>query len=72
MRTQAIIKSYEDKGSYSCNIHIERGLFYYRVMPFGLKNRGTTYQMLMNEMFTALLGKTMEIYIDDMVVKSKE
>ena len=41
-------------------------------MPFGLKNRGTTYQMLMNEMFTALLGKTMEIYIDDMVVKSKE
>ena len=50
---------------------IERGLFYYKVMPFGLKKVGPTYQRLMNKMFIALLGKTAEIYIDDMVIKRK-
>ena len=39
-------------------------------MPFGLKNAGTTYQRLVNKMFQELLGKTMEVYIDDMLVKS--
>ena len=50
-------------------IHIaftmERGLFCYKVMPFGLKNTGATYQMLMNKMFAVLLGRTMKIYIND-------
>ena len=41
-------------------------------MPFGLKNVGTTYQRLVTKMFKPLLGKTMEVYIDDMLVKSKE
>ena len=41
-------------------------------MPFGLKNVGTTYQRLVTKMFRPLLGKTMEVYIDDMLVKSKE
>lgn len=40
-------------------------------MPFGLKNAGSTYQRLVNEMFKDLLGDTMEVYIDDMLVKSK-
>ena len=40
-------------------------------MPFGLKNAGSTYQRMMTRMFEPLLGKNMEIYIDDMVVKSK-
>ena len=47
-------------------------LFYYNVMPFGLKNVGTTYQRLVTKMFRPLLGKTIEVYIDDMLVKSKE
>ena len=41
-------------------------------MSFGLKNVGTTYQRLVTKMFKPLLGKTMEVYIDDMLVKSKQ
>uniref|UniRef100_A0A2N9GJX8 Reverse transcriptase domain-containing protein n=1 Tax=Fagus sylvatica TaxID=28930 RepID=A0A2N9GJX8_FAGSY len=41
-----------------------------RVMPFGLKNVGGTYQRMVIKMFSELLGKTVEVYIDDMVVKS--
>ena len=40
-------------------------------MPFGLKNAGATYQRMMTRMFESQLGKNIEIYIDDMVVKSK-
>ena len=39
-------------------------------MPFGLKNAGATYQRLVNEMFSDQLVNTMEVYIDDMLVKS--
>ena len=49
-----------------------RGLFCYNVMPFGLKNVGATFQRLVTKMFRPLLGKTMEVYIDDMLVKSKQ
>ena len=40
-------------------------------MPFGLKNAGSTYQRMMTRMFEPQLGKSIEIYVDDMVVKSK-
>ena len=40
-------------------------------MPFGLKNAGSTYQRMMTRMFEPQLGKNFEIYVDDMVVKSK-
>ena len=40
-------------------------------MPFGLKNAGSTYQWMMTKMFKPWLGKTIEVYIYDMVVKSK-
>ncbi|XP_024004829.1 uncharacterized protein LOC112081985 [Eutrema salsugineum] len=48
----------------------DRGIYCYKVMPFGLKNAGATYQRLVNRMFASQLGRTMEVYIDDMLVKS--
>ena len=50
----------------------ERGLSCYEVMPFGLKNAGAMYQRLINRMFNKHIGKKVEAYIDDMVVKSKK
>ena len=47
------------------------GNYHYKVMPFGLKNAGSTYQRMMTRMFKPQLGKNIEVYIDDMVVKSK-
>ena len=41
-------------------------------MPFGLKNVGATYQRLVIKIFRPLMGKTMEVYIDNMLVKSQE
>ena len=41
-------------------------------MPFDLKNAGATYQRAMNAIFHDILGQHMEIYIDDIVVKSKK
>ena len=48
------------------------GLYCYNMMPFGLKNAGDTYQRLVMKMFRLLFGSTMEVYIDDMLVKSKQ
>ena len=50
----------------------QHGLYYYDVMPFGLKNVGATYQRLVTKIFRPLLGNTMKAYIDDTLVKSKE
>ena len=41
-------------------------------MPFGLKNVGATYQRLVNQMFNKQIGRNMEVYVDNMLVKSKE
>ena len=48
------------------------GLYYYNVMPIGLKNARATYQRLVTMMFRPLLSSTMEVYIIDMLVKSKQ
>ena len=48
------------------------GTFEWLVIPFGLKNDGATYQRVMNAIFHDMLGHHMEIYIDDIVVKSKK
>ena len=48
----------------------EKRLYCYRVMPFRLKNVGTTYQRLVNKVFVDKIDHTMEVYIDDMLVKS--
>ena len=47
------------------------GIYCYKVMSFGLKNAGATYQRMVTRMFEDQIGKKMEIYIDDMVVKSR-
>ena len=49
----------------------DRGLYCYKVMPFGLKNASATYQRMVNMMFTEQRGRTMEVYVDDVLVKSK-
>ena len=41
-------------------------------MPFRLKNARATYQKLVNKMFSKWNGRNMEVYVDDMLVKSKE
>ncbi|KAM1710970.1 hypothetical protein COP1_001282 [Malus domestica] len=48
----------------------DRGLYCYKVMPFGLKNAEATYQRLVNSMFAEQIGKSMEVYVDAMLVKS--
>ena len=47
-----------------------QGLFCYKVMPFGLKNARATYQRLMNKMFAHQIGRNVQVYVDDMLVKS--
>ena len=47
------------------------GLYCYKVMPFWLKNASTTYQRLMKKIFRPLVGHKVEVYIDDIVFKSK-
>ena len=47
------------------------GNYHYKVMPFGLKNTRSTYQRMMTKMFEPQLDRSIEVYVDDMVVKSK-
>ncbi|CAN1802230.1 Retrovirus-related Pol polyprotein from transposon gypsy [Linum perenne] len=47
------------------------GCYKWVAMPFGLKNAGTTYQRAMNTIFHELIGEFVEVYVDDIVVKSK-
>ena len=50
----------------------DSGTYYYRVMPFRLKNAGATYQRLVNRLFSEQLRKNIEVYIDDMLIKFLE
>jgi len=56
----------EDKTTFMT----ERSNYCYQVMSFGLKNAEATYQRLTDKISHELLGKTIEVYVDDMVVKS--
>ena len=47
------------------------GNYHYKIKSFGLKNASSTYQRMITRMFEPQLGKNIEIYVDDMVVKSK-
>ena len=46
-------------------------LYYYKVMSFGLKNAGATYQRLMNKIFAHQIRGNVQVYMDDMLVKSR-
>nr|POE80372.1 retrovirus-related pol polyprotein from transposon 17.6 [Quercus suber] len=59
----------EDKEKTAFVTPIEN--YHYKVMLFGLKNARSTYQRIMTRMFEPQLGKSIEIYVDDMVGKSK-
>ena len=49
-----------------------QGLFCYKVIPFGLKNAGAMYQRLMNKMFAQQIRRNVQVYVDDMLVKSRK
>ena len=49
-----------------------QGLYCYKVMPFRLKNAGATYQRLVKKMFSKQIGRNMEVYVDDVLIKSKK
>ena len=48
-----------------------QGLFCYKMMSFSLKNAGATYQRLMNKMFAYQIGRNVQVYVDNMLVKSQ-
>jgi len=58
------------KTAFRCLGHV--GLFEWIVMTFGLKNAGATYQRAINFIFHEFIGKLVEIYIDDVVLKSRD
>ncbi|GAA0153009.1 hypothetical protein LIER_11346 [Lithospermum erythrorhizon] len=47
------------------------GLYYWNVMPLGLKNTRATYQRMVNSIFAQQIGRNMETYVDDMLVKAR-
>ena len=52
--------------------HTPKGIYCYKVMPFGFKNAGATYQRAMQKIFDNMLHKNIECYVDDVVVKTRK
>jgi hypothetical protein len=50
----------------------DMGVYCYTMMPFNLKNAGATYQRMMSQVFKEQIGRILEVYIDDMIVKTPE
>ncbi|GKC04567.1 reverse transcriptase domain-containing protein [Tanacetum coccineum] len=48
-----------------------QGIFCYKKMPFGLRNAGATYQRLVDKAFHKQIGRNLEVYVDDLVIKSR-
>lgn len=49
-----------------------KSIYYYKVMSFGLKNVGATYQCVMQRIFNDMLHKNVELYVDDLILKSRK
>ncbi|GJS62346.1 reverse transcriptase domain-containing protein [Tanacetum coccineum] len=60
-------KEDEEKTAFINN----QGIFCYTKMPFGLRNVGETYQRLMDKAFHKQIGRNLEVYVDDLVIKSR-
>jgi hypothetical protein len=60
----------DDTDQEKTSFIIDRGLYCYKIMPFGLKNIGAMNQRLVNKMFQKQNGRNVEVYVDDMLVKS--
>ena len=58
----------KEKTTFICTT----GVYNYKMMSFGLKNAGATYQRLMDQIFASQRGRNMEVYVDDSIVKSKK
>ncbi|GJS24959.1 reverse transcriptase domain-containing protein [Tanacetum coccineum] len=52
--------------------YTDQGTYCYTKMPFGLKNTGATYQRLVDSTFQSQIGRNLEAYVDDMVIKSRD
>ncbi|GJR42588.1 reverse transcriptase domain-containing protein [Tanacetum coccineum] len=52
--------------------YTEHGIYCFTKMPFGLKNAGATYQRLVDTAFQSQIGRNLEAYVDDMVIKSND
>ncbi|GKA50036.1 reverse transcriptase domain-containing protein [Tanacetum coccineum] len=59
------------KDEEKTTFHTDEGVFCYTKMPFGLKNARATYQILVDTIFKGQMGRNLEAYMDDMVIKSK-
>ncbi|GKD14986.1 reverse transcriptase domain-containing protein, partial [Tanacetum coccineum] len=57
----------EEKTEFITN----QGIFCYTKMPFGLRNAGATYQRLVDKTFHEQIGRNLEVYVDDLVIKSR-
>ena len=64
-----ILISKEDK--HKTAFITEWGTYCYKVMPFGLKNAEATYQRMATTLFHDLINKEVEVYVDDMMIKSE-
>uniref|UniRef100_A0A803QCM7 Reverse transcriptase domain-containing protein n=1 Tax=Cannabis sativa TaxID=3483 RepID=A0A803QCM7_CANSA len=53
------------------SFEIDKGIYWYKVMPFRLKNDGSMYWGMVRKMFKNVLGKNMDVYVDDMLIKLK-
>ncbi|KAL0454008.1 UNVERIFIED_CONTAM: hypothetical protein Slati_0740000 [Sesamum latifolium] len=60
------------RGPKKVSFITSEGTFCYVAMPFGLKNAGATYQRLVDKIFHPQIGRNVEVYVDDMLVKSKK
>nr|GFA41641.1 reverse transcriptase domain-containing protein [Tanacetum cinerariifolium] len=67
MISQIMAKEDEEKTTFITNQRI----FCYSKMPFGLKNAGATYQRLVDKEFQKQIGRNLEVYVDDLVIKSR-